>query len=93
MFTEKEKIEKIIKLQDEVDELHDKSFQNKIYLITAFIVLFILATAFGALIGKFTQYEDFKEETVMRGFAEYYLDKDFNRQWRWKNEETKEIKN
>ena len=27
---------------------------------------------------------DFKNEAVKLGKAEYYLDKDFNRQWRWK---------
>ncbi len=44
------------------------------------IIALILAALIG---GGHLGYESHKDESVKAGHAEYYLDKDNNRQWRW----------
>ncbi len=50
-----------------------------IFLIGVVIGLFIGALIMGVLVSR-----GWHNEAVEKGKAEYYLDEDYSRQWRWK---------
>ena len=58
--------------------------------VIALIVCAILILVFTFTMGKMIGKDEIREEAIKKGYAEYYLNKDSNRKWRWKNEnETK----
>lgn len=52
--------------------------------ITAVIGGIVLGIIAGMIIGILLQYSKDQADAVKAGKAEYYLDKDNNKQWRWK---------
>ncbi len=60
-----------------------------IILVVALLLIPKLAYNAGFVEGRMSGRERFNKEAVEKGHAEYYLDKEFEKQWRWKNDENK----
>lgn len=48
------------------------------------LILIMAGVMIGFVIGAVTTKKDFRDEAVDHNKAEYYLDNNNNRQWRWK---------
>jgi hypothetical protein len=53
-------------------------------LILPLLVLAIVTHGIAFLLGQVFEWSDWRNDMVKRGFAEYYLDENNVRQWRWK---------
>ena len=52
-------------------------------LLAAALLFIVIGFAFGGLVNSLLNQGYLQKESVKAGHAEYYLDKDNNRQWRW----------
>lgn len=48
------------------------------------IMFALLCFVLGAIMGAVVGFSDYKDEAVRQGKAEYYLDQNHKRRWRWK---------
>lgn len=51
---------------------------------TVIVIGLLLSFSVGTLVGAWIMFCDWIKDTVRRGHAEYYLDENNQRQWRWK---------
>jgi hypothetical protein len=57
---------------------------DKIAIVITRTLFSIAVFICGMFYGHSSTLDDWKTDAVKAGKAEYYLDKDFNKQWRWK---------
>lgn len=62
----------------------------KIVIVSFIFSFWCLSVSFGIWVGENVGEERFEKRAIEKGYAEYYIDEGFNKQWRWKNDnETK----
>ena len=71
-------------MSDEFDKLI--AAQQRKNIATALISLFI-AFCIGWLVGYYATNDSWEQDAVESGYAEYYVDVDHKKQWRWLRQE------